>query len=194
MSPEEIRESNRGNWALFKFLAEEWDRCLDIGSGFGVHSSTMRERGRHVTTIDLRSADINGNYNSIFFRPYDAIWCSHTLEHQLDPHSFLKKIHSELECGGLLGITVPPMKPNLVGGHLSLWTPGLLLYHLILAGFDCSEAKVGTYGYNISVLLRKRDIELPELVFDGGDIETLKEFFPCDVHHGMNGFLPNINW
>ena len=46
---------------------------------------------------------------------------------------FLKKVHSLLNEGGYLAIIVPPRKPFIVGGHVTIWNAGLVLYNLILA-------------------------------------------------------------
>ena len=52
---------------------------------------------------------------------------------------FLGKIRNVVKEGGLVGIVVPPRKPFITDGHVSLWNAGLVVYHLVLAGFDCSE-------------------------------------------------------
>ena len=94
----------------------------------------------------------------------------------------------------MLAITVPPAMHQIVGGHLSVWNAGLLLYHLILAGFDCRNAHVCQYGYNISVILRKRLIELPALHYDSGDINRLAQFLPDGLSEGFNGDIRKLNW
>ena len=94
----------------------------------------------------------------------------------------------------MIAITVPPLKHQIVGGHVSLWNVGLLLYRLILVGLDCSAARYGTYGYNIGVVLNKKSITLPQLKYDNGDIETLRDYFPVSVNQGFNGQLPNNKW
>ena len=90
--------------------------------------------------------------------------------------------------------SVPPLKHQIVGGHVSLWNAGLLLYRLILAGFDCSNAAVKSYGYNISVVVRRRNIQLPKLIRDSGDIAQLSAYFPKPVNHGFDGRIDELNW
>jgi SAM-dependent methyltransferase len=153
--------------------------------------------GRKVTTLDLgHNPDIKQPYLDAltFCLPIDAIWCCHVLEHQTDPGRFLRKMYRDLPTGGVLAITVPPAKHDIVGGHVTIWNAGLLLYQLILAGFDCSAARVGTYGYNISIIVEKRPAQLPELTYDTGDIERLAPFFPFAARHGFNGQVANIAW
>ena len=138
------------------------------------------------------------NINNITFNnTYDAIWCSHILEHQVNPNIFLKKIKSLLKKDGYFGIVVPPRKPFIVGGHVTLWNAGLLLYNLVLAGFDCSkECYIKQYDYNIGIIIRNVDIEsLPEdLSMDKGDIEKLSKYFPFEVGHNFNGDIMIFNW
>jgi SAM-dependent methyltransferase len=196
-----------GSQALARLL--EYDdvlRVIDIGCGAGQQAEIMRQSGREVTTVALIApADHVGDYlkSLIPGEPWDAIWASHVLEHQPNPGAFLSRCFQDLRADGVLAVTVPPPKHEIVGGHLSLWNTGLLVYHLIVAGFDCRQARVsepyengdGYDKYNISVIVRKRRaVPSRPLVYDAGDIETLAEFFPLPVTHGFDGRLPAINW
>lgn len=169
---------------------------LDVGSGAGHHAAIMRGAGRNVVTNSLEApADIIGDFADIpETDQFDSIWAAHVLEHQPNPNNFLKKCFRLLRDDGVLAVTVPPLKHNIVGGHVALFNPGLLLYHAILAGFDCREASVKQYGYNISLIVRKRAASLPELRMDQGDIETLAPFFPMAVWQGFDGQIQRINW
>lgn len=168
---------------------------LDIGSGQGQQAEFMKLRGKKVTTVNLKPpADIIGDYLSINVEKFDAIWASHVLEHVLNPDLFLKKCFNDLRDNGILAVTVPPLKHQVVGGHINLFNAGILLYRLILSGFDCRNARVGTYGYNISVIVRKQPVDLPTLNMDNGDIEKIKKYFPMEAHQGFDGRIPNINW
>jgi hypothetical protein len=111
-----------------------------------------------------------------------------------NPGEFLTKCFDDLRDDGVLAVTVPPAKHEIVGGHLTLWNEGLLIYNLILAGFDCSEARVGVYGYNLSVIVRKRKTDAPRLSMDHGDIERLARYFPLPVAQGFDGRIGNLNW
>ena len=163
---------------------------LDIGSGAGLQTDAMTARGKSVTCIDKGGSiyfEKNKNLNVIvddfnthnFDEQFDCVWCSHVLEHQLNVHNFLRKVHLCLKEGGILAITVPPMDNMICSGHVTYWNAGMLMYNLILAGFDCSGARVGRYGYNISVILRKRTVRvLDKIAYDAGDIEKfLRQYF-----------------
>jgi len=107
---------------------------LDIGCGEQIHADIMREAGMDVTALSLTPpADLYGDYLDIGFdEKFDAIWASHVLEHSPNPGHFLAKCFEDLRDGGVLAVTVPPAKHEIVGGHVTLWNEGLLLVNLIL--------------------------------------------------------------
>lgn len=193
---------------LKKFISSfDFNTVLDIGSGEGKHSDILREEGKKVTSIDYgksiyfkkRSENhtcVFGDYYTFEFEEkFDAIWASHVLEHQPNPNLFLKKIFNDLKEGGVLAITIPPLKHEIVGGHLTLWNAGLLMYQLVLAGFNCKDISIKSYGYNISIILRKKSISrFPELSFDSGDILKLNQFFPEGTTEPFNGNIKELNW
>lgn len=179
--------------ALLRVLKMPFRTVLDVGSG-GPHADIFREQGKEVTTVNLYDADYVGDYLSLDLGTFDLVWASHVLEHSPNPGLFLRKCFSDLNEDGVLAVTVPPAKHNIVGGHLTLWNAGLLLYNIILSGNDCSEAMVKTYGYNVSVIVRKRPIDLPGLKMDNGDIEVLAEYFPMSVKQDFDGRIEEVNW
>ena len=182
----------RGDRALTRMVSSyQFDSVIDIGSGKGEQAAFLRSHHKHVVTVDLNAeADIQRNFMQLTVsQSFDAVWCCHVLEHQLNVNAFLVKLKDSIKEGGVFAITVPPAKHAIVGGHLTLWNAGLLLYNLIMAGFDCSETEGGEYGYNISVIGRKKSILLPPIRHDTGDIEALAPYFPkgWDVKEGFDG-------
>jgi len=195
-----------GDQAAKLFLASlpEYSTVLDIGSGQdGNGFGEMCRKADHVyKPFDLVHGESweNTATRTIYARrgrEYDGVYMCHSLEHMLDTHSVLKAIHSVLKENGVLAITVPPLKDAIVGGHVALFNPGLLLYRLILAGFDCRKAAVKTYGYNISVVVRRVPIEvMPRLKYNSGDIDKLVEYFPPGIGagDGFNGKIAECQW
>ncbi len=205
-----------GRAAIKKLICEyDFNTILDIGCGAGYHSDLFTHFGKKVTAIDYGESiyfkqkkqeikTIVDDFNTHDFagQTYDAVWCCHVLEHQLNVHSFLLKIHSLLKETGILAITVPPLKHEIVGGHVCLWNSGLLLYHLVLAGFNCNKAIVKKYGYNISAIVQKESINvIPLLNYDAGDIQTLSPYLPKDIPYKktpvdtpFDGDIHQINW
>ncbi|MGJ7900908.1 methyltransferase domain-containing protein [Lysobacter sp. 1R34A] len=187
--------------ALNLLLAQyEFDSVLDVGCGDGLQARHFARHGKRVTTISFESygahrPDFVGDFEDfVSDQRYDLVWCSHALEHQANVGQFLQRLLSFVAPGGLLAITVPPARPYIVGGHLTVWNAGLLLYNLIVAGVDCREARLKVYGYNISLIVRVRRAELPVLRHDIGDIERLAPFFPIPVQQGFDGRIEEINW
>ena len=206
MNTEQYLNNLFGSEALVKVSDEyEFDSVLDIGSGAGHHAEFLEGKGHSVTRLDFgesvyfnqnpKQKIVRGNYQDIEFdEKFDLIWACHVLEHQLNINLFLKKIKSDLRRDGLLCVTVPPLKHQIVGGHVTLWNAGLLMYYLILAGFNCREARIKSYGYNISVILKNSSITIPQLDYDYGDIKKLKEFFPEGLDEGFHGDIKELNW
>jgi SAM-dependent methyltransferase len=203
------------SFALQKLIDDyKFSSVLDIGCGNGNHVEIFKSHQKNVTAIDYGEsvyfknntsgiATIVANFNDYNFTDkFDCVWCSHVLEHQLDSHQFLLKLHSILKEDGCLAITVPPLKSRIVGGHVSLWNMGLLLYRLVLAGFDCTDAIGLKYGYNISIILKKRSIQFPsDIEYDSGDIRKLRKFLPRSIafsrtlhDDSFDGDIINMNW
>lgn len=201
--------------ALNKLLKDyEFNTVLDIGCGAGKHAEIFLSEGKAVTAIDYgkslcfeqnsgRLETIVADFNTYNFdKQFDCVWCCHCLEHQLNVQIFLEKINVVLKDGGVLALVVPPLKHMIVGGHVNLFNAGLLLYRLVLAGFDCREASMLAYGYNICVLLKKRKIEVLENIsYDCGDLRTLHQYFPEELEYHesrkdipFEGRILKINW
>ncbi len=206
MNTEQFLNNSFGSEALVKITKEyDFQTVLDIGSGAGTHADFLESRGKKVTRLDFGKSVyfkknpnqkiIQGNYlHQEFGEKFDLIWACHVLEHQININKFLKKIKLDLQENGILCITVPPLKHEIVGGHVSLWNAGLLMYNLVLAGFSCRHARIKSYGYNISIIIKNSSINIPTLDYDYGDINRLKEFFPENLQEGFDGNITRLNW
>ncbi|MGO4259058.1 class I SAM-dependent methyltransferase [Lysobacter sp. TAB13] len=190
-----------GDQALSLLLREyEFDSVLDVGCGDGRQARHFAAHGKRVTTISFEAyaghqPDFVGDFIDFdSAERFDVVWCSHALEHQVNVGDFLQRLLGFAAPGGWLAITVPPARPAIVGGHLTVWNAGLLLYNLIVAGIDCREARVKQYGYNISVIVPAQRAQLPPLRHDVGDIERLARFFPMPVRQGFDGRIDDIRW
>ena len=177
---------------------EDVETVLDVGSWKGEQADYMRIHGKSVMTVDFNvKADYAGNYLDLDLPQFDCIWLSHTLEHQTNPGLFLQKCFNDLRDNGVFAVTVPSMEKyntKVVDGHMTYWNVGVLLYHLILAGFDCKEARAATYSNEVSVIVRKVQADLPKISSDRGEISRLSRFFPIDVTQGFNGSIKEVNW
>lgn len=195
--------SPQSNRVLSHILKYEFNTVLDVGAGSLGHSRMFHHAGKVVTALDLGSSVyFNKNRNSskdtfeilvedfTFFessRKWDLIWASHILEHQTNVGSFLTKIISFCSEAGYICITVPIPHRNLWSGHLSLWTPGLLVYNLVLCGVDASKAEVIFGNGEFSIILLLKKVTLPSnLVFDQGDLGKLKHLLPYWVYENSD--------
>lgn len=172
----------------------EAPRLLDVGGAYGIHARFFRKElpSLRIEMLDTVPADepleFTGRYDH--YTPsekYDYIWASHVLEHVPDPGSFFAKLHSDLKDGGWAAITVPPLKHDMTFAHLTLWNAGLLLIHFISQGFDCSNAHVATYGYNVTVIAQKNSRKG----------KTKEQSLPTSVKrkgHYFEGDIKRANW
>jgi SAM-dependent methyltransferase len=183
-----------------------FETVLDIGCGAGDQSEVFLKHAKKVTALDYgksiyfeknqhRMECVIGDFNTMqFAQQFDCVWASHVLEHQRNVGLFLDKVFTVTKEGGVVCLTVPPLQREILGGHLSFWNAGLLLYNLVLAGFNCREASVLHYGYNISVIVKKKTATLPELAFDNGDVRRIAAFLPEGFYEGFNGDIVSHNW
>lgn len=191
-------------------LEYDFQSILDIGTGTDTYIvNFFIENGKTVFSIDVEKQNnyqhknfyfIKGNFLQYpFSRKFDAVWASHVLEHVQDTGAFLNKIYDLLNENGILFCIVPPHKTKIVGGHLTIgWNIGILMYNLIISGFDVKNGRFKKQGYNIAAFVQKRKSrKLPDnLLFDKGDIEKLADFWP-DKEYFKQDFEGNIsewNW
>jgi SAM-dependent methyltransferase len=167
---------------------------LDIGAGKGAHSDYFSKNGIDVTWLDLgtsiyaqdmetRNSSVKyifGNFLDIVFtEKFEFVWAAHVLEHQSNVGQFLNKILQVTADNGYICITVPNPHRNLWGGHLSLWTPGLLAYNIVLSGVDLKNATWINGVNEFSVVYKKQTIILPkDLTYDSGDLKKLSHLLP----------------
>lgn len=167
---------------------------LDYGCGINTpHQIPFISKG-----ISWYGFDIVGNHFDKNWSSVDCVWVCHVLEHIYNPLSFLHKMFRRMKTGAYLAVTVPPMKHEIVGGHINMYNAGLLLYQLVLAGWDCSKARVKSEGYDVSVIVQRQDYSLvygEQLKHDEGDIELIARYLPAGCkEQGFNGDIKELNW
>lgn len=206
--PDEFKALKFSSAAMHKLLSDfEFNSVLDVGSGSGDHARFFMRHDKAVTAVDFAKSVyydssqhedyplIQGDFFEVDFdKTFDCVWASHVLEHQTDSGKFIRRCIELLNDDGILAITVPPLKHKIVGGHLTLWNAGLLLYQLCFNGLDCSQASIRSYGYNISIILRKKARPDIELDYDSGDIDRLKPYLPEGCFEGFDGRIESSNW
>ena len=192
-----------------KFRAEyAFDYCanldiknvLDVGSGGGEHSKkcahsnfdgTCIDYGTSVYSkqsklIDKKIKVIHGNFNNfVHDSQFDLVWASHVIEHQQDVGLFIRKL---IECcmpNGYICITVPDPHRHLWGGHLTIWSPGLLAYNIALCGVNLSDALFIRGTQESSIIFQLKKAFLPgDLTYDLGDIDKISHLLPSSLSEG----------
>ncbi len=182
----------------------DFDSILDVGCGRGALFPALISAGKEVTGVDiLPSEAVESGYGAgkvryvqkdiMAFTPgeeFDAVLCSHVVEHMPDTESFLRTLFSFLRPEGAYCIIWPPPKPEVVGGHVNLFTMGHLVYNVVRLGVDCRQARMVSCKYSLALMGNHRRFELPELAHDEGDIELLAEYFPFPATQGFDGVSP----
>lgn len=168
---------------------------IDLGVGQGLASALFLYHGHTVKGISLSDAPAcvrdHGNYTHIKqnmfdvnVEPADILWASHVMEHMTNVGAFLDLCKTMLKPEGLLGIVVPNDNTlTMVDGHLTFWTPAHLIYNLVINGWNCKEAKYYNELRDIALMVVRKEIDLPKLNYDRGDLEALSPYFPVPIIH-----------
>ena len=146
-------------------------RLLDVGTGDGRFLATAQEAGYEVTGTEVSEAGASyarergfevhlGQIVDLDLPPgsFDVATIWHVLEHVPDPGAVLRKVHSLLRPGGILGVAVPneenfflrerfgqakssPFAPLQFGGeiHLTYFRPATFRSTLRAADFEVRE-------------------------------------------------------
>lgn len=190
-----------------------FDDVLDLGAGDGFAARHFAARGRRVTAtgFDMASylveplpaaVDVRENVDACDLAcfpdaAFDAVWCSHVLEHVTDVGRALAAVRRVLRPGGRLFIVVPEYAPYVVGGHVAPgWNLGILMYVLILAGFDVRQGAMINHCWHVAAFVARGEPPERPLRHDAGDIERLADLFPpgIDARQGFDGDLLHVNW
>ena len=186
-------------------ISKEPKKVLDIAVGKGNHARGFICQGAQVTGLDLTEAPIvhplydhiQSPYETadIGDRQWDMIWCCHTLEHIPNVQHFLVHLRKWLKDDGWLVISVPTQRQNRIHiGHLTLWSPALLIYNLVCSGWDCKEAKWYTESNTVGLIVQKKD----EVDDEGhtslpSEATWFNKYTPLLINHCDAAWLPN-NW
>lgn len=95
---------------------------LDIGCHAGYFSKVAKDRGWDVTAVDISPVLVDlaqrefglqavcGDWTRMEFATrFDAIYCSHVIEHIPNPGDWMRRLRENLKADGLLCIEVPNM-------------------------------------------------------------------------------------
>lgn len=186
---------------------------LDIGMGDGLASRYFASQGKQVTATGfemdtyltsplpdaiklVRNADIC-DMSCFADGSFDAVWCSHVLEHVQNMGLALAEIRRVLKPQGILFLIVPEYAPVVVGGHVSTgWNLGSLMYNLVLSGFNVREGEFVNHCWNICGFVARGELPSVRLRRDKGDLEILASHFPEEarVRQHMRVTMLQVRW
>lgn len=124
-SSEEIHSLERQVQRSLSFLGIDngnGQNALDLGCGEGFAGAALQKMGFSVSLVDYSSAGLLAQNPSLedqsmtadlmqFLeetpRVFDVVWCSHVIEHVLDPKKFMRALQRVLHEASTLVITVP---------------------------------------------------------------------------------------
>ncbi|HEX2137902.1 MAG TPA: class I SAM-dependent methyltransferase [Microvirga sp.] len=191
----------------------QFSRVLDVGTGSGFAARFFHDRGKQVvvTGYDMDSymseplpagirveAGVDVCHMDRFDdSSFDAVWCSHVLEHVINPGLALAEMRRVLRPQGHLFLIVPEFSPFVVGGHVSVgWNLGILMYVLALSGFDVRNGAFINHCWNVAGFVARGEMPDRVLRYDRGDLETLKDLFPPSIRivQGFDGDLLEVGW
>jgi SAM-dependent methyltransferase len=135
-------------------------RILDYGGGDGHLMERFVEKGASCHVLDYSGtaapgvASIGRTEDDLPAEAvYDAVVCSHVVEHLVDPRAALAKLVAVLKDGGVMYVEVPveiwgraPRQSEPVT-HLNFFTPGSLTRLLTEAGLSVAMARFANYPH-----------------------------------------------
>ena len=179
----------------------EIESCDGIGlevDSYGILKEAI-EKGLRITECSVEKMPFDDGI-------FDIAVASHILEHVPNMGIALQEIRRVLCDGGYLYIFIPKYESMVLAGHINTgWNIGQLMYVLLLNGFDVKNGKFIEYGYSLCAYVQKKDIELPVLRGDRGDIalidnggvlpKKIKDYgWPEGISDGYFGEILSMNW
>ena len=162
---------------------------LDVGCGPGLHSKYFLDKGMIPTALD--PIDVFKFHEDIEFlnlslfdiprnRKFDAVFCSHVLEHCPDPFAAVLRMREAIVDGGYLIIIVPPYNHLVTNDHwITGWNISQLAMFLVAAGFDCRDGIFTQFGINVCGFGRKS-----EFARTGFNLKKSLPYLPMPMANG----------
>lgn len=187
-----------------RFLREGPTEVADLGAGLGCHTRYFVERGVRVVAVDMVLTDelraiTAGHPDRCRFVPSDlsrlpfedgeleSLWASYCLEHVDDPLSTLREWRRVLCPNGILAVSVPPFKTEVVGRHVFTgWSVGQLMLTLFRTGFDVRDGAYATHHYNVFAVVRRAE-NPPRLRPNDEILCQYHDQFPPEIEEAILG-------
>jgi len=163
--------SNKGNLNVITVIPDEANYILDLGCGSGDNARILKEKGKIVDGVTLsesEAVEARNHCRNVFIcnleeglapeikDKYDAVVCSHVLEHIAYPHKLLTDIHSCLNAkNSRLIVALPNIMAykyrfKLMMGKFEYENAGVMDYtHLRWYTFKSAQELLISNGYQV---------------------------------------------
>ena len=185
-------------------LFQHPELVLDLGVGSGTASRAFVSQGATVVGVDVEDAPFEHDRYQHRQGPveymeastqYDLIWTANLLQCLPNVQAFLVQLAQSLEDDGYLYIAVPSKSQDRLSiGSLTVWTPALLIYNLVCAGWDCRNAEWYTEYDTIGLCIPNERIE--DMSWRTGTPQEeafFNEYTPAPLRHEGGAWIAN-NW
>jgi len=151
-----------GTGSLGGFLREQKEREI-VGITFAEDEARIaRQRLSHVIVANLDTYTPESSLGK-----FDAVICSHVLEHLLDPARLLRSVASHLNPGGRLLVALPNVlhwkqRLLLLRGHFKYTEGGTMdSTHLHFYDWDTAQHLVTSAGFRVTYAAAPGNLPLP---------------------------------
>lgn len=157
-----VKRSRRRLVRLRKYVTG--NRVLDVGCNLGYTVAAALELGMDAFGIDidpdtiaLAQEDIGKDRFAAETveefaergETFDIVYTAETIEHSLNPHSFMASLAKLLKPGGLLYLTTPDAGHRRVPGELSDWNEVDPPFHIYLMTRSALEMMLPRHGLSL---------------------------------------------
>ena len=194
--------ANDVNVSALELIPADALNVLDVGCGTGTNAAYLKDQGKHIDGITLsedEAAECRKTMDSVWVhnlegglpaetcegRKYDAVLCSHVLEHIAYPEKLLSDIRSVLNENGALVVALPNVmhyrsRWQLFRGNFPFRDSGIWDYtHLRWYTFKSAQEMLSRNGFEVTST--RWHVLLP--------FGRITRHLPGGLRKGLEGFL-----
>lgn len=171
------------NFGVLNRIPASARRVLDLGCGTGNLAAALKERGAQeivgVTFSESEAKQAAGKVDRVLvdnldtfvppadFGRFDAVICSHILEHLTQPHRLLRLVQNLMNPGAALIVALPNVlhwknRLRLFGGDFKYTDGGIMdTTHARFYDWDTARALITECGFVLSAAYAEGNFPLP---------------------------------
>ena len=197
--------SNTGNRDVLALVEGRSKLVLDVGCGAGDLAALLQQQGHVVDGISISESEIQTakpflrnawlqnleqGLPPVAPASYDAVVCSHVLEHICYPKQLLKDIHASLKEDGYLVVALPNImhyktRFELMGGNFKYDQQGLWDYtHFRWYTYLSAKKLLEEHGFHVAFASVSGELPLNSL---------FSKILPAGIRKGIYKMLTGIS-